>query len=378
MKITDILSQKQQVDEAPVGMLKRAGLGIASKLGSTKASGALDMAKYANGLRKQFDFYLGQTDQKPNSDALIAFLKTNGFPTAGAEAAIKQAGIEAGTAGTGEIAKSLGADKIEPNMDEPGSDANAAADNPETPAAPEAGADQAADEKPAAGDASQTQPNFKQGNYQEPTYSMSTGFDKDTMKNTDEPLAPGAVQQKKKKESIGELSRIAELAGVKYTPVQEVMIDEVELKNATVDKIIKAAVTDILKSNMGQKLNAVIGGQGASAQSISQAGGDAGDDQGGGGIGSAFMGGLKRGLAGGDAGAEGGKVKGNLNYGKLSELLPGVDPNQLRKSITNYMSGNSLTREQMSVMATAFGEIVKMDPAQTTKALQLLKAVRAG
>jgi hypothetical protein len=100
MKITDIVSQKQQkqqVDEAPVGMLKRAGLGIASKLGRQSAKGALNTAAMANGLRKQFDYYLGQTDQKPNSDAIIAFLSTNGFPTAGAEAAIKQAAMAAGT-----------------------------------------------------------------------------------------------------------------------------------------------------------------------------------------------------------------------------------------------------------------------------------------
>lgn len=340
MKITDILSQKQQVDEAPVGMLKRAGLGIASKLGSTKAGGALDMAKYANGLRKQFDFYLGQTDQKPNSDALIAFLKTNGFPTAGAEAAIKQAGIEAGTAGTGEIAKSLGADKVEPTMDEPAPAAEAPpeAGSPEAPAAPGDAAAPAADAE----------------------------------------TPPEEEKKKKPAESISELSRIAQLAGLQYSPVQEVMIDEVELKNSTVDKIIKAAVTDILKARMGQKLDAVISGQGASAQSISQAGGDAGgDDEGGGkGIAGSFISGVKKGLSGDDS--EGGSVKGNLNYGKLSELLPGIDPNQLRKSITNYMSGNPLTREQMNVMSTAFGEIVKMDPAQTAKALQLLKAVRAG
>jgi len=118
MKITDILSQKQQqqVSEAPVGMLKRAGLGIASKFGSSSAKGALDMAKYANGLRKQFDFYLGQTDQKPNSDALIAFLKSNGFPTAGAEAALKQAAMASGSAATGDIAKELGADRVEPTL----------------------------------------------------------------------------------------------------------------------------------------------------------------------------------------------------------------------------------------------------------------------
>jgi len=350
MKITDILSQKQQqqVSEAPVGMLKRAGLGIASKFGSSTAKGALDMAKYANGLRKQFDFYLGQTDQKPNSDALIAFLKSNGFPTAGAEAALKQAAMASGGAATGDIAKELGADKIEPTGTievPPGPDSDAAPETPAEPGSPEAPADSAAPETPA------------------------------------EPEAPAASEvppkEKKKKpaEGIGELSRIAQLAGLRYNPVSETIIDEVELKNSTVDSIIKAAVTDILKAKMGQQLDAVIGGQGASAQDISKAGGDAGDDDGSSGIGSSFIRGVKQGMSGGE---EPTKTKGSLNYGKLSELLPGIDANQLRKSVTSYMAGNPLTREQMNVMSNAFGELVKMDPAQTAKALQLLKAVRAG
>jgi len=349
MKITDILSQKQQqqVSEAPVGMLKRAGLGIASKFGSSTAKGALDMAKYANGLRKQFDFYLGQTDQKPNSDALIAFLKSNGFPTAGAEAALKQAAMASGGAATGDIAKELGADKIEPTGTievPPGPDSDAAPETPAEPGSPEAPADSAAPETPA------------------------------------EPEAPAASEvppkEKKKKpaEGIGELSRIAQLAGLRYNPVSETIIDEVELKNSTVDSIIKAAVTDILKAKMGQQLDAVIGGQGASAQDISKAGGDAGDDDGSSGIGSSFIRGVKQGMSGGE---EPTKTKGSLNYGKLSELLPGIDANQLRKSVTSYMAGNPLTREQMNVMSNAFGELVKMDPAQTAKALQLLKAVRA-
>ena len=350
MKITDILSQKQQqqVSEAPVGMLKRAGLGIASKFGSSTAKGALDMAQYANGLRKQFDFYLGQTDQKPNSDALIAFLKSNGFPTAGAEAALKQAAMAAGGAATGDIAKELGANKIEPTgtIDVP----PAAGDDAE----PKATAEPAAPETPA---------------------DTATPAAPETPAEPEAPAAsevPPKGKKKKPAESIGELSRIAQLAGLRYNPVSENILDEVELKNSTVDKIIKAAVTDILKAKMGQQLDAVIGGQGASAQAINQAGGDDGDD---GDQEQGFMAGFKRGIKGQDQ--ERTMTKGTLNYGKLGDLLPGVDPNQLRKAIGSYMAGNSLTREHMNVMASAFGTILKMDPTQKTQVLQLLKAISA-
>jgi len=347
MKITDILSQKQQqqISEAPVGMLKRAGLGIASKFGSSSAKGALDMAKYANGLRKQFDFYLGQTDQKPNSDALIAFLKSNGFPTAGAEAALKQAAMASGSAATGDIAKELGTDRIEPTGTievpaDPSSDA--APETPAEPGAPETPADTAAPGAP----------------------------------ETPADEVPPKGKKNKSAESIGELSRIAQLAGLRYNPVSETIIDEVELKNSTVDSIIKAAVTDILKAKMGQQLDAVIGGQGASAQDISQSGGNAAaDDAAGDDSGQGFMAGLKRGIKGGDDAKT--QTKGNLNYGKLTAMLPGIDPNQLKKAITGYMSGTPLTREYMSVMSSAFGEILKMDPTQKTQVLQILKAMSA-
>jgi hypothetical protein len=354
MKITDIVSQKQQkqqVAEAPVGMLKRAGLGIASKLGSQTAKGALDTATMANGLRKQFDYYLGQSGQKPNSDAIIAFLGANGFPTAGAEAAIKQASLAAGNMPAKDIRQTLGIgkntdgpmatpnqpDRVEPTLDDP----EQSADQQAEPEVPKADSDEV---------------DYDQ--YDEPAYKRKG------MKNP--------------AESIDELSRIAHLAGTTYKPVQEVVIDEVDLKNSTVDSIIKAAVQDILKANMGQKLDAMISGQGAaSPQAINKAGGNAAADDAAGGddSGQGFIAGLKRGIKGGNDAKT--QTKGNLNYGKLTDMLPGVDPNQLKKAITGYMSGTPLTREYMGVMSSAFGEILKMDPTQKTQVLQILKAMSA-
>jgi len=357
MKITDIVSQKQQkqqVDEAPVGMLKRAGLGIASKLGSQTAKGALDTATMANGLRKQFDYYLGQSGQKPNSDAIIAFLGANGFPTAGAEAAIKQASIAAGTMPAKDMRDTLGIGK---NAGEPMATPNPSGQVEPTLDDPEQPADQAADQQDDA-DVPKTNSDEKNwDDYEEPTYKR---------KGIKNPF-----------ESVDELSRIAQLAGTSYTPVQsEEVIDEVDLKNSTVDSIIKAAVQDILKANMGQKLDAVISGQGAATQAINKAGGNAADNADGGDDSpQGFIAGMKRGIKGsGDAKTQ---TKGNLNYGKLTDMLPGVDPNQLKKAITGYMSGTPLTREYMGVMSSAFGEILKMDPTQKTQVLQILKAMSA-
>ena len=353
MKINDILSQKQQIDEAPVGMLKRAGLGIASKLGSTSAKGALDTATMANGLRKQFDYYLGQTGQKPNSDAIIAFLSANGFPTDGAQAAIKQAAIAAGTMPAKDMRDTLGIGKnaqgpmATPNPKEPAMEPKQPGEEPVAGAA----------EEPEVPKANSDEKDYSQ--YDEPAYKR---------KGIKSPF-----------ESLDDLARIAQLAGTKYKAVQEAVIDEVDLKNSTVDAIIKAAVQDILKANMGQKLDAVISGQGgATPQQINKAGGNAASSAQSGEPTSAaqsFIQGVKRGIAGDDK--EKTQTKGSINYNALSDLMPGVDPNQLRKAIGSYMAGNPLTRDHMNVMASAFGEIVKMDPANTAKALQVLKAIRA-
>jgi hypothetical protein len=51
MKIYDIINE-EAVTEKPMGILKRAGLGIASKLGSAGAKAQLDVGKDANSMKK--------------------------------------------------------------------------------------------------------------------------------------------------------------------------------------------------------------------------------------------------------------------------------------------------------------------------------------
>lgn len=85
MKITDLLIEnKAQVDEAPMGLLKNLGNRVASAFGSGKAQGRLDTGKIANDLRKEFDVYLGKTGQEPTGEMVLGFLKSKGYPTAGA------------------------------------------------------------------------------------------------------------------------------------------------------------------------------------------------------------------------------------------------------------------------------------------------------
>jgi len=79
MKLTEILSENHDLDEAPMGALKRAGLGLSSKV-SSKASGKLASGKEANEIKKDYDFWLGSTNQKSTADSLMQFLQREKYP----------------------------------------------------------------------------------------------------------------------------------------------------------------------------------------------------------------------------------------------------------------------------------------------------------
>jgi len=87
MKLHEILTESYDLNEAPLGLLKKAGLGVASKF-SSKAAGKLASGNEANEIRKDFDFYIGSSNQQPTAAALMQFLKQEGHPTAGAQKSI--------------------------------------------------------------------------------------------------------------------------------------------------------------------------------------------------------------------------------------------------------------------------------------------------
>jgi len=88
MKIQDILTESQQLTEKPMGFLKKAGLGIASKFSST-AAGKLDSGERANHLKKEYKKWLGGSGEKESVDSLINFLNLAGYPTDSAARILK-------------------------------------------------------------------------------------------------------------------------------------------------------------------------------------------------------------------------------------------------------------------------------------------------
>ena len=89
MKIDDLIVEKTQtLSEKPLGTLGKLGNKVASAFGSGKAQGRLETGNIANQLRKEFDVYVGKTGQAPTGEIVLGFLKSKGYPTAGAANAI--------------------------------------------------------------------------------------------------------------------------------------------------------------------------------------------------------------------------------------------------------------------------------------------------
>jgi hypothetical protein len=89
MKLTELLTESDILNEKPMGFLKKTGLGLASKF-SSRAAGKLATGKESNELKKDFDFYLGSTNQEPTTQSLMQFLNKEGLPTKKAQELISK------------------------------------------------------------------------------------------------------------------------------------------------------------------------------------------------------------------------------------------------------------------------------------------------
>lgn len=93
MRLEEIITE-QQLDERPMGFLGKLGA-KAQKLvpgrAGRRAVGKLKIGDMANKLSDEFDEYLGMADtgEGATPELVIGFLKKQGYPTAGAEKAMK-------------------------------------------------------------------------------------------------------------------------------------------------------------------------------------------------------------------------------------------------------------------------------------------------
>jgi hypothetical protein len=95
MKMSDVdVLIENTITEAPVGMLKRGALKVASKLGSQKAAGAEVTANIANQLKKDYSRYLGVTGYEQDKESLEAFLNSKGLSADSLDSAISSVSAE--------------------------------------------------------------------------------------------------------------------------------------------------------------------------------------------------------------------------------------------------------------------------------------------
>ena len=271
MKLYEVLLEdKKKVQEAPMGMLNTLGNKAMAKMGSARATGKLSTGALANQLHKEFQIYLGKTGREATKDAVMGFLSSKGYPTQGAATIINTALKGAGAAPTGPLAnlkttakdvaanakqaltkagsqakdalvKGAGniADKLKPGLQAAPITRTEPTLNPETPTT-----------TPPV-DTTTSAPTTSRGFNNQlgggtANYSMSTGFDTKTMKNTSTPLDPktvGTVTDPKKKKVAVSASKINDgdvIAEAGPGVLPKSIIDKAILKAAQEAEILNA------------------------------------------------------------------------------------------------------------------------------------------
>lgn len=276
MRLNEIITE-QQLDERPMGVLGKLGAKAKSFVpGRTgrRAKGELKVGDMANKLSDQFDEYLGQVDQGQGAtpEIVIGFLKKQGYPTKGAEAAMKDPtmGQKLGKA-AGTVAKGIG----------------------------KAAKDIAAGAK--AGMQKQTQPDTTK----QQTPNTATDTNKAADQNADD-----AVVMKGQKKIVPPSEKQAVNQSVEYT-------DDAVMEGFTglqLDKIFMAAAKDKIMQDTGGIAQQGTGGVDEPAQ---------------GGAGG-FMSGFKQGLKGGDA-DQNADAQGTAIPKEIDEQLAKLDQQQKKE-----------------------------------------------
>lgn len=259
-----------------------------AKFGSSKATGKLDVGATANQLHKEFQVYLGKTGREATKDAVIGFLSGKGYPTKGAATLINQELKGQGPAPSGAMANMKAtASQLGSNAKQAMAKGVSNVINKVTDKLRPADATEPEKVEPT-GDVAPA----KTGSFNNQTgggkanYSMSTGFDKNTMKNTSTPMAADEVPNPKKKKVAVSASKVNT-----GNPLSEAPIPGV-LSQGIIDKaFLKAAQeNEIVKSKQG-RAPAATTGNATSTQSAPSAGASTGSQGG-------FTAGLKKGFTG--------------------------------------------------------------------------------
>ena len=70
-----------------------------------------------------------------------------------------------------------------------------------------------------------------------------------------------------------------------------------------------------------------------------------------------------------------GQMSGNVNFQKLLQYFPSIDPVIVRRSVNVVMKGGKLNNMQLMALGNAFVDLLKASPSETTQIMNLMKKV---
>lgn len=402
-----------EIDEAPLGFLKKTGLGIASKFGGRTARGQLKTGSKANELYNDYLEFVGQyantfQSKKPTTDSLLAYLEKKGLdkrefaqlidkelqamapapeeePEADADQEQPQDAEQPAAQNADDDSNPLKPGNNS-NIKTPGDIGNLDADKsiPGSTKMPTQASDA---EKTATGAAKQTIPSMapkKPG-----VRPQGGGKVKGQLSQT-----PGAIKKRNARAKAGSqlqlmsmYSEEAQRYRKNFERIDWTLKEDQAYYNAL--EFMGVMEAEIPKQVLNKILNIAAEKMPADAPKAPQAQSDQGQDQdqSSGGFGGAtgageeekpglmksFTQGFKKGLTGKD---EEGEKRGTINYQKIGQFFPDVDSGQMRKALSKALQGQPLSIEQNKLLAYAFTELVKKDSQETTKIMNLLKQYR--
>lgn len=403
MRINDLLIE-QRIDEKPMGALSGIGNKIAAKFGSGQATGRLETGNIANQLRKEFDVYIGKTGQEMDADSISQFLQSKGLPTDAVNSQASTSGQPAAQPKAA-TANPQPTGRIDPTLDDPEAATDAPADQPAADntagnkafgqmatqlSKPTDGAKPEAPAAPAPTGGKLT-PQQLAAKKAELIGRRKTGASAGTTKS-----GFGGYVKKASGERIvgankdGSVRTVNIKAGmydsVSYESLREELFLTEALSKSQVDNIFKATAQLMAKQGISMPgsgsqsaAGAQQGGSGAQqAGSAPQGGGQSGG--GAGGLAKAFAQGFKNTGKPSDFNKtqdSDQEFAGSLNFNQLANLLPNTDPATLIRALKMVISGGKLTQQQLGVLGVAMTDIIKADPATTTKIMQALKRISA-
>ena len=428
------LDSNADVFEAPQGMIKRVVLRTKAFVGSDLAKGQLQTGGIANQLKKEYMTLVGRQagktgTTKPTSDTLIQFLASKGIDSKEVASIIDKE-LQAAAPPAQEPANDQPpADAVK---NEPAAQTSTDPNNPLKPG------NNTANMKQASLDLDN--PNSPQGdlfkNNPIPSMAPKTPAVKKPAGRTQGggkvagklSQTPGAIAKrnaraKKPNSQLQLMSMYSEEAqryrknfekinwdlkeDQEYFNALEFMgVMEAEISDKIVDKILTRFAVDMDEPKQAQAKDTQPGQADtatepdASAQGKPQQDASNADNttqkKGGGflkGVGKAIGGVTKKAVSGVTTGlgdnpetAQGSKIfdpdeenktmQGNLNYQNISKQFPGIDPTMLRRSMSKGLNGQGLTKVENETMAQAMVQLLKKDPQQTVKVMNLFKMTK--